>query len=445
MNKKMKYVIAILIISLNLIFGMTLLWSTTGRFFSKTNLSGAIILSFIEIFIIYKMVSKSDAESKLMANRLNSLVNQGASFHVLLDTDSPNFELSKAINRVESYQKKRNVHYQVQNNNYLRLIEHLTVGIMQIDHKRQVLMANETIDTLLGRKIQPQRHSYIDDIKTYKLSGLIEKTIKLKEKQRAEVEIRNTNKIVDATVVYVANDNVDFQVIVILYDITEVKLLERMQTEFVGNVSHELKTPVTAIKGFTETLLEESVNPVTTKKFLNIIYDESNKLEVLIQEILKLSKGQRSKENITKFKLNDVIDSELELLIKKIRSKNLEINKKIQKDFVISFDISKITTIVENLLQNAVKYNVDNGSILIEAGMNGEKTFISVSDTGVGISDGDKKRIFERFYRIDQSRSKQIDGNGLGLSIVQELVTAMGGEIVVKDSIGRGIQITIYL
>ena len=445
MNKKMKYMIAILIISLNLIFGMTLLWSTTGRFFSKTNLSGAIILSFIEIFIIYKMVSKSDAESKLMANRLNSLVNQGASFHVLLDTDSPNFELSKAINRVESYQKKRNVHYQVQNNNYLRLIEHLTVGIMQIDHKRQVLMANETIDTLLGRKIQPQRHSYIDDIKTYKLSGLIEKAIKLKEKQRAEVEIGNTNKVVDATVVYVANDNVDFQVIVILYDITEVKLLERMQTEFVGNVSHELKTPVTAIKGFTETLLEEPVNPVTTKKFLNIIYDESNKLEVLIQEILKLSKGQRSKENITKFKLNDVIDSELELLSKKIRSKNLEINKKIQKDFVISFDKSKITTIVENLLQNAVKYNVDNGSILIEAGMDGEKTFILVSDTGVGISDGDKKRIFERFYRIDQSRSKEIEGNGLGLSIVHELVTAMGGEIVVKDSIGRGIQITIYL
>ena len=445
MNKKMKYVIAILIISLNLIFSMMLLWSVTGRFFSKTNVSGVIILSFIEIFIIYKMVSKSDAESKLMANRLNSLVNQGASFHVLLDTDSPNFELSKAINRVESYQKKRNVHYQVQNNNYLRLIEHLTVGIMQIDHKRQVLMANETIDTLLGRKIQPQRHSYIDDIKTYKLSGLIEKAIKLKEKQRAEVEIRNTNKVVDATVVYVANDNVDFQVIVILYDITEVKLLERMQTEFVGNVSHELKTPVTAIKGFTETLLEESVNPVTTKKFLNIIYDESNKLEVLIQEILKLSKGQRSKENITKFKLNDVIDSELELLSKKIRSKNLETNKKIQNDFVISFDKSKITTIVENLLQNAVKYNVDNGSILIEAGMNEEKTFISVSDTGVGISDEDKKRIFERFYRIDQSRSKEIEGNGLGLSIVHELVTAMGGEIVVKDSIGRGIQITIYL
>ncbi|KRK45772.1 HAMP domain-containing histidine kinase, partial [Dellaglioa algida] len=445
MNKKMKYVIAILIISLNLIFSMMLLWSVTGRFFSKTNVSGVIILSFIEIFIIYKMVSKSDAESKLMANRLNSLVNQGASFHVLLDTDSPNFELSKAINRVESYQKKRNVHYQVQNNNYLRLIEHLTVGIMQIDHKRQVLMANETIEMLLGRTIQQQRHSYIDDVKTYKLSGLIEKAIKLREKQRAEVEIGNTNKVVDATVVYVANDNVDFQVIVILYDITEVKLLERMQTEFVGNVSHELKTPVTAIKGFTETLLEEPVNHVTAKKFLNIIYDESNKLEVLIQEILKLSKGQKSKENITKFKLNDVIDSELELLSKKIRSKNLEINRKIQKDFVISFDKSKITTIVENLLQNAVKYNVDNGSILIEAGIDGEKTFILVSDTGVGISDGDKKRIFERFYRIDQSRSKEIEGNGLGLSIVHELVTAMGGEIVVKDSIGRGIQITIYL
>lgn len=107
MTRKMKYMIAILIIILNLIFGMILLWSATGSFFSKINLGGALTLSFMEILIIYKIVAKSNAESELMANRLNSLVNQGASFHVLLDTDSPNFELSKAINRVESYQKKK--------------------------------------------------------------------------------------------------------------------------------------------------------------------------------------------------------------------------------------------------------------------------------------------------------------------------------------------------
>lgn len=316
---------------------------------------------------------------------------------------------------------------------------------MQINHKRQVLMANETMDSLLGRKIHNEEHSYIDDIKTYKLSGLIEKAIKLREKQRAEVEIEGKGKVVDATVIYVTNDQVDFQVIVILYDITELKILERMQTEFVGNVSHELKTPVTAIKGFTETLLEGDVDPVTVNKFLNIIYDESGKLEILIQEILKLSKGQKMRENISNFDLNTVFNLELELLSNEIKDKNLKIDKKIPKKFFVDLDEGKIATILENLLQNAVKYNARGGSISIEAAKNESKIFIMVSDTGIGITDEDKKRIFERFYRVDPSRNKQVEGNGLGLSIVQELVTAMNGEISVQDSVSGGTKIVVYL
>lgn len=445
MKQKIKWIITMLILLLNLTFSMTLLWDVSGKLFSKNSIIGVCVLSFIEIAILYKIASKAGAESELMANRLNSLVNKGDSYHVLLDTDSPNFELSKAINRVESYQKKRNIHYQVQNNNYLKLIEHLTVGVMQIDHKRQVLVVNDMISELLGQQIESKQHSYIDDIKTYKLSGLIEKAIKTQEKQRDEVEIENTNRIVDATVVYVSNNNVEFQVIVILYDITELKLLERIQNEFVGNVSHELKTPVTAIKGFAETLLEGPVNPDITSKFLNIIYDESEKLEILIQEILKLAKGQKTKGNISSFNLDAVINYELDLLSNAIKSKNLIVVKRIKKEFYIKFDRNKIATILGNLLQNAVKYNVDNGRIVIEAGKIKTGIFISISDTGIGISNQDKKRIFERFYRVDPSRNKQIEGNGLGLAIVQELVVSMGGKISVKDSTSRGTKITIYL
>lgn len=445
MRQKIKWIITLLILLLNLTFSMILLWDTAGKFFSEISIIGVFVLSFIEIAILYKIASKASAESELMANRLNSLVNKGDSYHVLLDTDSPNFELSKAINRVESYQKKRNIHYQVQNNNYLKLIEHLTVGVMQIDHKRQVLVVNDMISELLGQQIESKQHSYIDDIKTYKLSGLIEKAIKTQEKQRDEVEIGNTNRVVDATVVYVANNNVEFQVIVILYDITELKLLERMQNEFVGNVSHELKTPVTAIKGFAETLLEGSVNPGTTSKFLNIIYDESEKLEVLIQEILKLAKGQQTKENISSFNLDAMINYELDLLSSTIKSKNLIVDKIIPKDLYVKFDKNKIATILGNLLQNAVKYNIDNGRIVVEVAKTKTGVFMSVSDTGIGISNQDKKRIFERFYRVDPSRNKQIEGNGLGLAIVQELVASMGGKISVKDSNDRGTKITIYL
>ncbi|MHC9532323.1 sensor histidine kinase [Dellaglioa sp. BT-FLS60] len=445
MNRKMKSIMAILIVVMNAIFGMTLLWCTTGHFFNKTGVSGVVVLSLVEMFIAYKIVSKLKAESRLMASRLDSLVNQGTSFHVLLDSDSPNFELSKAVNRVESYQKERNVRYQIQNKNYLHLIEHLTVGIMQIDHKRQVLMANKTMDTFLGHHVRDQRHSYIDDIKTYQLSRLVEKTIKSREKQRGEIEIENTNRVVDVTVVYVENENLEFQVIVILYDITELKQLERMQNEFVGNVSHELKTPVTAIKGFTETLLAGPVDPETANKFLTIIYDESEKLEALIQEILKLAKGKKKEEAISSFDLGAVIDHELELLSNKIKNKNLTVEKKMEKDLFIEFDKSKIVTIIENLLQNAVKYNLDKGFVVIQAGIRESKIFISVSDTGIGISNEDKKRIFERFYRVDPSRNKQIEGNGLGLAIVQELVTSIGGKINVEDVKGGGTQITVYL
>ncbi|MDN6608135.1 MAG: ATP-binding protein, partial [Lacticaseibacillus paracasei] len=225
-----------------------------------------------------------------------------------------------------------------------------------------------------------------------------------------------------------------------------LRQVEKMQLDFVGNVSHELKTPVTAISGFAETLLGGAKNdPATLDRFLGIIYDESKRLTQLINDILTLSRPDSNQNVAASVALKKLVDDALHNLAKVIQDKQIRVEVAITPDLLVVTDERKLTQIVRNLLNNAVFYNRLAGHVTISAQVVDHQLSLAVADTGIGISETEQARIFERFYRVDKARSRHNGGTGLGLAIVAELVKSMDGHVAVHSQVGVGSTFTVTL
>ena len=238
-------------------------------------------------------------------------------------------------------------------------------------------------------------------------------------------------------------------IIVLIQDITEIKKLENMRKDFVANVSHELRTPLTSIKGFIETLRFGNVKDETTRdKFLGIIEIETIRLNNLIEDILVLSDIEKiinveiEKVEVLK-SLNEVID----MMLIKIENTDIEINTNINIDTELCIDgnVNWFKQIIINLIDNAIKYNKENGKIIIEAYQEHKKIYITIEDTGIGINEKHLDRLFERFYRVDKSRSKIVGGTGLGLAIVKHALMNLNGSINVESKEKIGTKFTIQI
>lgn len=239
-------------------------------------------------------------------------------------------------------------------------------------------------------------------------------------------------------------------VIVVIQDYTEQEKLERMRKEFVANVSHELKTPITSISGYSETLLENagSLDNETEHKFLTVIHNEAERMAHLVSDLLKLSKMDFQVEEVNKneFDIVRVIRNDLDKLA-------IEANKKSQKLININENESifvyanetDIEQVILNILSNSIKYTPEGGMIEIGAERHENEVEILIKDNGIGIPKEDLQRVFERFYRVDKARSREMGGTGLGLSISKKLINASGGQISMDSEVGVGTTVRIVL
>jgi two-component system phosphate regulon sensor histidine kinase PhoR len=232
----------------------------------------------------------------------------------------------------------------------------------------------------------------------------------------------------------------------LLQDVTDIRRLEVMRSEFVANVSHELKTPIAAVKGFAETLLTGGVqDEETARSFLKIIYDEGDRLNRLIGDILDLSKIE-SRRVLLEYEpvhVKDLFDRIFEVLHSSASKKSISMQHNIADYIFIEGDEDRLRQIFMNLLSNAISYTPEGGRVRVEAKIDheneeNERIIITVSDTGIGIPKKDLPRIFERFYRVDKARSRSSGGTGLGLSIVKHLVELHHGTITVESKVGEG-------
>ncbi len=233
--------------------------------------------------------------------------------------------------------------------------------------------------------------------------------------------------------------------VVVLEDITDLKKLEKMRRQFVANVSHELKTPLTSIKGFSETL-KFVKDEETRNKFLDIINDESERLTRLINDILSLSTIEQIKA--IKYEKIDVAketEKVYHLILPKAESKNIKLNLLKKESVIIYGDRDNYKQLILNLVDNAIKYTREFGEVNISVDRYKENMVLTIEDTGIGIPEKHMTRIFERFYRVDKARDRAMGGTGLGLAIVKHIVLSMDGTIEVESELGKGTKFVIHI
>jgi len=238
--------------------------------------------------------------------------------------------------------------------------------------------------------------------------------------------------------------------LIVLNDVTRLRRLENIRRDFVSNVSHEIKTPITAIKGFVETLRDGAVtNPVDAKRFLEIIEKHVVRLEAIVEDLLNLSKIEQESEKegvaLVESRMNEILQNALQACHARATDKEIKIAIFCAESIVAKVDPSLLEQAIMNLLDNAIKYSDEGGTIKIAVTQGAASVVIAVSDQGCGISKEHLPRLFERFYRVDKARSWQLGGTGLGLAIVKHIVQAHGGHILVESTPGKGSVFSIHL
>ncbi|EAD4185451.1 PAS domain-containing protein [Listeria monocytogenes] len=331
------------------------------------------------------------------------------------------------------------------------IVQNLVSGVMLINVDKQVIMTNRTMYQILG-ETEITGKPFYEVIKSFALSQLIEATFETKTIQQKEIILYFPREmILDASVSPILGENGEITgIILLLHDITQIRHLENVRSEFVTNVSHELKTPVTALKGFAETLLDGAMyDEVLLKKFLTIIKEESDRLHRLIMDILALSRIEQNPvaENVELVDVDEVIEQSARTIFEMATEKNIRVTipEKTSASVMIETDRDKLQQIVINLLSNAINYTPVDGKVEVKLIEQEAEVIIEVTDNGIGIPAKDIDRVFERFYRVDKARSRHSGGTGLGLSIVKHLVENCGGRIEVEsqEEVGSTFRVTL--
>jgi two-component system phosphate regulon sensor histidine kinase PhoR len=324
-------------------------------------------------------------------------------------------------------------------------------GVLVVDGRGRILMVNDALRRLLSLASDVSDKMPLEIIRNAELEGAIRKAIQDGENVALELDLdKSGGKTIEVNVVSMLPSNrrmvEDSEgmrgAIAVFHDITRLKQLEKIRQDFVANVSHELRTPLTTIKGYAETLLDGALKEDQAFQFVQVIKRHTDRLTKIVEDLLMLSRIE-AKEFQLKMEvislpnfIDDIIDFVKDLAEKKRISLS---RNEIPSSLAVQADRSHLEQILINLLDNAIKYTPDGGRVTVLA-IEGDSKDIQflIEDNGIGIPKEDLSRIFERFYRVDKGRSKEMGGTGLGLSIVKHLVQAHGGRVWVESQPGKG-------
>ena len=273
------------------------------------------------------------------------------------------------------------------------------------------------------------------------ISALVEKAL---TGEKAEENVALTGGEYLAAASPVRSDGAVFGVVLLLFDVTQKQKAEALRREFTANVSHELKTPLHAISGYAELMKDGLVPPEDTRHFSEKIYSEAQRMIDLVEDTLRLSRLDEGAADMqwAPIDLYETAKAAMQELTAPAELKNVSIRLEGTKT-VIQGIPQLVSGIVFNLMDNAVKYNKDGGLVIVRLGQEGNQAVLTVTDTGIGISPEHQERVFERFYRVDKSHSKEIGGTGLGLSIVKHAALILGAAIELDSTVGKGTIVTV--
>src|SRR5437763_15563521 len=321
-------------------------------------------------------------------------------------------------------------------------------GLLAVDRDRRIVLANLAFHELFAVGEGSLGAPLLESVRDPALEQIVGDTFR--ERAPSQGELIIGRREFQMTSVPMGNDNGDVRGAVILFhDISEMKRDDQIRSDFVANVSHELRTPLSILRGYIETLVD---NPKTSReeltRILQVMERHSKRLGLLVEDLLSLAQLESSNTNleIGQVRLSELSDHVLRDWKKNLARKSLKVLVDLPPDTpLILADETRLQEVLYNLLENAVKYSRANGEIRLQAAQRRSEIVLSVSDDGIGISKNDLPRIFERFYRADKARGRELGGTGLGLAIVKHIAQLHGGHVEAESEPGRGTSIRVVL
>jgi two-component system phosphate regulon sensor histidine kinase PhoR len=318
-------------------------------------------------------------------------------------------------------------------------------GVAVVNGSERLVFANPGFAEILGLDVPPTSGSaLVEVVRQTELLEAVRQVLRGQPRVQSEIVTGTLRQHYFAITVAAVRAGDTTGAVVVLHDITELRKLERVRRDFVANVSHEFRTPLTAIQGFAETLLAGAIDDSQNRtRFLEIILEHSRRLARLTEDLLMLSKmdAERLELEIRRLSVSQLIESCLETAQRRAAEKDLRISVNTPQRLPdIAGDRRRLAEVLQNLLDNAIQYTLPGGQIMLSAEAGDAEVVVTVSDTGIGIPRADQPRIFERFYRVDVARSREAGGTGLGLAIAKHLVEVHGGRLWVDSEVGQGSQ-----
>jgi len=356
-------------------------------------------------------------------------------------------ELVNAFNVMTKELKQNLMRVNQQKKQIETILKNMTDGVLAFDTEGKILHMNLAAKNLCQLE---EENTFEAIFQKLKLDVNLEKMMYLDTLTALEQKISIEDRYLNILFVPFSDDDTKrvTGVIAVIQDITEHVKLDNMRKEFVADVSHELKTPITSIMGYAETLAEEEYDKDTQTKFLNVIIAEAQRMTRLVTDLLTLSRydNNRIKKEKTEFDLGELVKKCQEKLAIEIEKKQHKVECFVTANVPLVYaDKYGIERVVLNILMNSIKYTKEHGEIKIYVGFVYNDAYIKVIDNGIGIPEKDLERIFERFYRVDKARSRELGGSGLGLSIAKEILEKNYGEIDIKSEVGKGTEVIIKI
>ncbi len=375
-----------------------------------------------DLVLVSKAVAGGDFEVKAIAETNDELKLLADSFNNMID-------------KIRYLFQKTNR----QKEELINIISSIQEGIVVIDNEGKIKLTNQSFNKIVNNESAVGMF-YWEIIREPAITKIVKKLKDSDKNRNTEIILNDEYYICNANHI---NDRKE--IVLSLYNISHLKKLENIKKEFVANVSHELKTPLTVIKGYIETIEEEIDEK--NKKYLNIIKNHTNRLIDIVQDLLTVSKLEDNniKLDMSEFKLKPFFANVYDTFEQRLKNKNLYLKINLaDENLVLEADEYKLEQLFTNLIENAVKYS-EQGGITISAAKENSCMRFEVSDTGIGIPDSDIGRVFERFYTVDKSRARNSAGTGLGLSIVKHIVNLHKGSISVESKYGTGTKFVILI
>jgi len=325
----------------------------------------------------------------------------------------------------------------------------LTDGLLVVDSSQHVLICNPAFEELYGQSHIATGTALLDIIRDSDVIEAMRAALDQARARVAEVTAPDRKRQLQLIAVPITQNGEASGVVAVFHDISRLKQADEIRRDFVANVSHELRTPLSIFHGNLETLLEPGdLDEDETRHIYEVMKRHSDRLNLLVNDLLSLARleSKEAKLQLTEIKLRDFLEDVTGDWAKRLAGKNLRLELEVPDNFpTLRADERRLEEVVHNLLDNAVKYSHQNGRILIQAGAPDQEVVLSVRDEGVGIAANDLPRIFERFYRADRARSRELGGTGLGLSIVKHIAQLHRGRVEAESVVGQGTTIRVIL